>query len=60
MIQRVLDLDGYFQIILESILGKYCERGCGVDSSGSGYGPVADPYKHGNEPSVSTKGKGIS
>jgi hypothetical protein len=26
-------------------------RRCGLDSSGSGYGPVAGPCEHGNEPS---------
>jgi hypothetical protein len=28
---------------------------CGLDSSGSGYGPVAGPCEHGNEPSGSIK-----
>jgi hypothetical protein len=31
-------------------------RECGLDSSGSGYGPVAGSYKHGNEPSGSLRG----
>jgi len=30
---------------------------CGLDSSGSGYGPMAGPCKHGNEPSGSIKAK---
>jgi hypothetical protein len=29
---------------------------CGLDSSGSGWGPVADCCEHGNEPSNSIKG----
>jgi hypothetical protein len=29
---------------------------CGLDSSGSGYGPVAGSCEHGNEHSGSTKG----
>jgi hypothetical protein len=29
---------------------------CGLDASGSGYGPVAGSCKHGNEPSGSIKG----
>jgi hypothetical protein len=29
---------------------------CGVDSSGSGWGPVAGSCEHGNEPSGSIKG----
>jgi hypothetical protein len=28
---------------------------CGLDASGSGYGPVADSCEHGNEPSGSIK-----
>jgi hypothetical protein len=39
-------LDGY----LENRVG-----GCGLDSSGSGYGPVAGCCEHGNEPSGSIK-----
>jgi hypothetical protein len=30
---------------------------CGLDSSGSGQGPVAGSFEHGNEPLVSTKGR---
>jgi len=30
-------------------------RNCGLDSSGSGYGPVAYSCEHGNEPSGSIK-----
>jgi len=30
--------------------------GCGLDSSGPGYGPVADPCDYGNETSGSIKG----
>jgi hypothetical protein len=30
--------------------------GCGLDSSGSGWGPVAGPHEHDNEPSGSIKG----
>jgi len=30
--------------------------GCGFDSSGSGWGPVASSCEHGNEPSGSIKG----
>jgi hypothetical protein len=30
---------------------------CGLDASGSGYGPVAGSCEHCNEPSDSTKGK---
>jgi hypothetical protein len=29
---------------------------CGLDASGSGQGPVAISYEHGNEPSISIKG----
>jgi hypothetical protein len=33
---------------------------CGLDASGSGYGPVADSCgEHGNEPSVYMMGVGI-
>jgi hypothetical protein len=32
-------------------------RGCGLDSSDSGQGPVADLCEHGNEPSGSMKGR---
>lgn len=32
------------------------EKGCGLDESGSGYGPVAGSCEHGNEPSDSIKG----
>jgi len=32
------------------------EGSCGLDTSGSGYGPVKRFCKHGNEPSGSTKG----
>jgi hypothetical protein len=31
-------------------------RKCGLNSSGSGYGPVAASCEHSNEPSVSIKG----
>jgi len=41
-----LGVDG--KIILEWILGKWVGR-CGLDASGSGYGPVADSCEHGNE-----------
>jgi hypothetical protein len=34
-------------------------RNCGLDSSGSGYGPVAGSFEHGNEPSGSLKGEGF-
>jgi hypothetical protein len=30
---------------------------CGLDTSGSGQGPVADSYEHGNEPLGSTEGE---
>jgi hypothetical protein len=30
---------------------------CGLDASGSGYGPVAGFYEHGNEPLGSIKGE---
>jgi hypothetical protein len=29
---------------------------CGLDASGSGQGPVADCFEHGNEPSGPPKG----
>jgi hypothetical protein len=48
-----LDVDG--RIILKWILGNRME-GCGLDSSGSEYGPVAGSCKHGDEPSGSIKG----
>jgi hypothetical protein len=32
-------------------------RSCELDSAGSGYGPVAGSYEHGNEPSGSIKGE---
>jgi hypothetical protein len=32
---------------------------CGLDSSGSGQGPVAGCCEHGNEPSDSIKGGGF-
>jgi hypothetical protein len=32
------------------------EGTCGMDASGSGYGPVTGSCEHGNEPSGSTKG----
>jgi hypothetical protein len=31
-------------------------RGCGLDSAGSGSGPVTGYFDHGNEPSYYTKG----
>jgi hypothetical protein len=31
-------------------------RGCGLDSCGSGQGPVVGPCEHGNEPLGSIKG----
>jgi hypothetical protein len=31
--------------------------GCGLDSSGSGWGPVTGTCEHDNEPSGSIKGK---
>jgi hypothetical protein len=39
------------KIILERILGRYGGR------VWSGYGSVADPCEHGNEPSASIKGE---
>jgi hypothetical protein len=47
-----LAVDG--EIILEWIFVKY-DRRCGLDSSGSGQGPVASPCEHGNEPTGSIK-----
>jgi hypothetical protein len=35
------------------------ETGCGLDSSGSEYGPVAGSCEHGNEPAVSISGEFI-
>jgi hypothetical protein len=49
------DLGADEDIILEWILGKYCGN-CSLDSSGSGEGPVARFYEHGDEPSDSIKG----
>jgi hypothetical protein len=40
--------------VLEWMLGKL-GGGCGLDSSGSGQGPVAGPSKHVNELSCSIK-----
>jgi hypothetical protein len=37
-------------------LKKEYMRGCGLDSSGSGYILISGSYKHGNEPSGSIKG----
>jgi hypothetical protein len=49
---RELDVDR--RIILKWIIGK---SGChGLDSSGSGQGPVASSYEHGNEPFGSVRG----
>jgi len=49
------DLDVRRRIILEWILEKLVGR-CGLDSSGSGYGPVAGCCEYGNEPPGSIKG----
>jgi len=46
-----LVIDG--SILLEWILGGYFVS-CGLDSSGSGLGPVTDPFEYGNEISGST------
>jgi hypothetical protein len=35
-------------------------RGCGLGSSGLGWGPVASPCEQGNEPSVSIKKTAIT
>jgi hypothetical protein len=43
------------RIIPEWILGNTVGK-CALNSSGSGYGPVAGCYEHGNEPSDSMKG----
>jgi hypothetical protein len=45
-----LGVDG---IILKCILGK--EGGCGLDSSGLGWGPVAGCFENGNELLSATK-----
>jgi hypothetical protein len=45
-------------IILEYIIGNGV-RGCGLDSSDLGYGPVVGFCEHGNEPSGSVKGGGF-
>jgi hypothetical protein len=47
------DIDG--GIILNRSLGN-SDRGCGLDSSGSGQGPVTGSCEHGNEPSNCIKG----
>jgi hypothetical protein len=52
----LLNLDG--KITLECILGKLDGR-CGMDSSGSGYGPVAGPCEHGNDTIRFHKRRGI-
>jgi hypothetical protein len=49
-----LGVDG--KIILERILGNRVER-FGLDTSGSGQGPVVGSCEHSNEPSVSIKGR---
>jgi len=43
------------RIILKGILNRNSVGRCGLDSSCSGYGPVADPCEQGNEPSGSIK-----
>jgi len=50
-------IDG--MIILQCVLGNGVWR-CGLDSSGSGQGPVTDSCEHGDEPSGSIKGREIS
>jgi len=52
-----LDVDG--KEVLECIIGKRM-RGCGLGSSGLGWGPVASPCEQGNEPSVSIKKTAIT
>jgi hypothetical protein len=46
-------IDG--RVILKWILGKL-GLGCGLESSGSGQGPLASSCEQGNEPSGSVKG----
>jgi hypothetical protein len=48
-----LGIDG--MIILKCIFGKLSLE-CGLNSSGSGYGPVASSCKHCSKPSGSIKG----
>jgi hypothetical protein len=44
-----LQVLGVRRMILEWMLVKYV--GCGLDASGSRWGQVVDPCKHGGEPS---------
>jgi hypothetical protein len=46
------------RIILKWILDKSVSGECGLDSSGSGSGPVVGSSEHGNELSGSIKGPG--
>jgi hypothetical protein len=48
--EHLEDVDLDEKIILEWIVGKEKKR-APTDSSGSGYGPVADTCEHGYEPS---------
>jgi hypothetical protein len=48
-----LDVSG--RIIFKLIQKRVC--GCGVNSSGLGYGPVAVTCRHGNELTVSVTGR---
>jgi hypothetical protein len=47
---------GQLYLYLYGSYGNRAEK-CELDSSGSGYGPVVDSCKHGNEPSGSSRGK---
>jgi hypothetical protein len=48
---------GTWNIIIKWIL-KIQDFGCGLNSSGSGYGPVAGSYEYHNEPSGTIKNPG--
>jgi hypothetical protein len=55
MLHRSSDLDKWFGKSLEWKTMKRLGK-CELDSSGSGYGPVAVSCEHGNEPSSSIRG----
>jgi len=53
--QSGVSMKHYYEIELEWILRKQ-DGGCGLDSSGSGQGPLGGCCEHGNEPPGSIKG----
>jgi hypothetical protein len=56
LLSKIVKMEMYKTVLAPVLCQGNRAGGCGLSSSGSGYGPVAGSCEHGNEPLVSIKG----